>query len=50
MIAMAKNLFGAVTSGKVKVPVNATFPLKDAADAHRLLESRGTTGSTVLIP
>lgn len=50
MIAMAENLFGAVTSGKVKVSVNATFPLKDAADAHRLLESRGTTGSTVLIP
>ena len=50
MIAMAKNLFDTVVSGKVKVPVNATFPLKDAADAHRLLESRGTTGSTVLIP
>uniref|UniRef100_A0A9E7ZQW5 Quinone oxidoreductase n=1 Tax=Bosea sp. NBC_00436 TaxID=2969620 RepID=A0A9E7ZQW5_9HYPH len=50
MIAMAKNLFDAVLSGKVKVSVNATFPLKDAADAHRALESRGTTGSTVLIP
>lgn len=50
MIAMAKNLFEAVLSGKVKVPVNATFALKDAADAHRALESRGTTGSTVLIP
>lgn len=50
MIAMANNLFGAVLSGKVKVPVNATFALKDAADAHRALESRGTTGSTVLIP
>lgn len=50
MVAMARNLFETVLSGKVKVPVNATFPLKDAADAHRLLESRGTTGSTVLIP
>lgn len=50
MVAMAKNLFETVASGKVKVPVNATFPLKDAAEAHRLLESRGTTGSTVLIP
>lgn len=49
-VAMAKNLFDAVLSGKVTVPVNATFPLKDAADAHRALESRGTTGSTVLIP
>lgn len=50
MVEMAKNLFGAVSSGKVKVPVNATFALKDAAEAHRVLEGRGTTGSTVLIP
>lgn len=50
MLAMAENLFGAVASGKVKVPVNATFPLAEAAEAHRVLESRGTTGSTVLIP
>lgn len=50
MIAMAKNLFDTVASGKVTVPVNATFPLKDAADAHRALESRNTTGSTVLLP
>ncbi|RDJ24232.1 quinone oxidoreductase [Bosea caraganae] len=50
MVAMAKNLFDTVASGKVTVPVNATFALKDAADAHRALESRGTTGSTVLLP
>jgi NADPH2:quinone reductase len=50
MVEMAKNLFGAVSSGKVTVPVNATFALKDAAEAHRALEGRGTTGSTVLIP
>lgn len=50
MVAMAKNLFDTVASGKVTVPVNATFPLKDAADAHRALESRSTTGSTVLLP
>ncbi len=50
MVAMAKNLFDTVASGKVKIAVNATFPLKDAAEAHRALESRGTTGSTVLIP
>ncbi|CAH1689819.1 putative quinone oxidoreductase 1 [Hyphomicrobiales bacterium] len=49
-IAMAKNLFGAVASGKVSVPVNAKFPLKAAAEAHRALESRGTTGSTLLVP
>lgn len=50
MVAMAANLFEAVTSGKVKVPVNATFALADAAEAHRTLEGRGTTGSTVLLP
>lgn len=50
MVEMAANLFGAVASGKVTVPVNATFALQDAANAHRALESRGTTGSTVLLP
>lgn len=50
LVEMARNLFGAVGSGKVTVSVSARFALKDAADAHRALESRGTTGSTVLIP
>ena len=50
MVEMAATLFEAVGSGKVTVPINATFALKDAANAHRALESRGTTGSTVLIP
>ncbi|QXE89285.1 quinone oxidoreductase [Geomonas subterranea] len=43
-------LFEMVTSGKVKVEINRTFPLKDAAQAHRELEARQTTGSTILIP
>jgi NADPH2:quinone reductase len=43
-------LFDVVTSGKVKIPVNQTFALKDAQAAHRALESRGTTGSTILVP
>ncbi len=50
LVAMAKNLFGAVSSGKVTVSINARFPLAEAAAAHRTLESRGTTGSTVIIP
>jgi len=50
MVAMAKNLFGAVGSGKVTVAINATFPLAEAAAAHRALESRGTTGSSVIVP
>ena len=50
MVEMAANLFATVASGKVTVPVNATFALTDAANAHRALEGRGTTGSTVLLP
>jgi len=45
---MAKDLFDVVQSGAVKIEVNQTYPLKDAARAHRDLESRKTTGSTVL--
>jgi NADPH:quinone reductase len=48
--AMARNLFRVVSNGVVKIPVNSRFPLAKAADAHRALESRQTTGSTVLIP
>ncbi len=45
----AADLFEMVTSGKVKIAVNQTYPLRDAAEAHRDLEARKTTGSTVLI-
>ena len=50
LVATANDLFAVVKSGAVKIAVNQTFPLKDAAEAHRALESRKTTGSTVLIP
>lgn len=43
-------LFGVVASGAVRVAVNRTYPLEDVAAAHRDLEQRRTTGSTVLIP
>jgi NADPH2:quinone reductase len=43
------DLFDAVGSGKVKININQTYPLKDTAQAHRDLEARKTTGSTVLI-
>jgi NADPH2:quinone reductase len=46
--AMADDLFGMVTSGKVRVPVTQRFPLERVADAHRALEARDTTGATVL--
>jgi NADPH2:quinone reductase len=45
----ASDLFDVVRSGKVKIEVKQRFALKDAADAHRALEARQTTGSTVLI-
>src|SRR5689334_10036695 len=48
--AMADELFGLVVAGKIKSSPSQTFPLKDAADAHRALEGRKTTGATVLIP
>jgi len=50
LLACANDLFDLVSQGIVKVNVNQTYALKDAADAHRDLEARKTTGSTVLIP
>lgn len=48
--AMARDLFKVVTKGDVTIPVHARFPLAEAAEAHRLLESRETIGSTILLP
>jgi NADPH2:quinone reductase len=50
LLAMAEDLFAVVGSGAVKIPVNQKYPLKDAAKAHRDLEGRETTGSSILIP
>jgi NADPH2:quinone reductase len=50
LVAGAKELFDVVTAGHVKIEVNQTYALKDAAQAHRDLEGRKTTGSTVLVP
>jgi NADPH2:quinone reductase len=48
--AMASELFAMIESGKIKADINQTFALKDAADAHRALQGRQTTGSTLLLP
>ena len=48
--SMAKDLIARVESGQVKIEVNQRYPLADAAQAHIDLESRQTTGSTVLLP
>jgi len=44
----AKSLFDVVASGKVKIEIKQRFPLKEAAEAHRALEGRKTSGSTIL--
>jgi len=46
----AADLFEVVLSGKVKIEIGRTYPLADAAQAHRDLEARKTTGSIVLLP
>jgi NADPH2:quinone reductase len=46
----AQDLFEVVQSGAVKIEVNQTYPLAEAARAHQDLEARKTTGSTILIP
>lgn len=50
LVAGAEELFEVVRSGKVKIGINQTFALRDAAQAHRDLEGRRTTGSSVLLP
>ena len=50
LLAAAADLFDVVTSGKVRVEVNQTYALKDAARAQTDLAARRTTGSTVMLP
>lgn len=50
MRASAARLFEMIESGAVPVRIGARYPLSDAAEAHRALESRSTTGSTLLMP
>jgi NADPH:quinone reductase len=50
LVAASKELFDQVLAGKVKITPRQTYALKDAAQAHRDLEGRRTTGSTVLVP
>ena len=50
LVASAKDLFDVVMNGAVKIEIAQRYPLKDAAQAHRDLEGRKTTGSTLLMP
>jgi NADPH2:quinone reductase len=49
LVAMAKDLFEVVLSGKVRIEISRTYPLKEAAQAHRDIEARQTIGSVVLV-
>ncbi len=50
LLACANELFDVVAKGAVRIEIHQRFPLREAAAAHRALESRATTGSTVLLP
>lgn len=50
LTALGDELFDVVLSGKVRIEVNQAYALADAATAHRDLEARKTTGSTILVP
>ena len=50
LVAATADLFEMVLSGKVKIEIGGTYPLAQAAQAHRDLEARKTTGSLVLLP
>ena len=49
LLTASRELFGVVQSGVVKIAINQTYPLAEAARAHRDLEGRKTTGQTVLM-
>jgi len=50
LVKAAQDLFAVVKSKAVKISINQTYPLREAAQAHIDLEARKTTGSTVLLP
>jgi NADPH2:quinone reductase len=50
MLEMADELFGLVATGMIKSEPSRTWALAEAAEAHRALESRRTTGAAVLVP
>ena len=50
LLQRADQVFGWVKSGELKVSIHDRYPLRDAAEAHRALEGRKTTGKLLLIP
>jgi NADPH2:quinone reductase len=50
LVETVVDLFAMVVSGKIKIEISQSYPLREAAQAHRDVEARKTTGSVVLIP
>lgn len=50
LLKRANDVFGWIASGELKLRIDKTFPLSEAAEAHRQLEGRKTTGKVILIP
>jgi NADPH2:quinone reductase len=50
LLKLAAETFDVIASGKVKIPVNQKYPLNEARKAHEDLESRATTGASILLP
>jgi len=50
IVGRAEDLFAAIADGYLRIEVNQTWPLAEVAEAHRALEERRTTGSSVLVP
>jgi NADPH2:quinone reductase len=50
LVSIANGLFDVVGKGAVKIPINQKYALKDAVKAHKDLEGRATTGSSILVP
>ena len=50
LLAAARDLFDVVAAGVVRIEIGQTFPLAETREAHRALEARATSGSTVLLP
>ncbi|MEM8797967.1 MAG: zinc-binding dehydrogenase, partial [Pseudomonadota bacterium] len=48
--AMSAELFDVAMSGAISIPVNQEYALRDAVEAHKALEGRQTSGSTILLP
>jgi NADPH2:quinone reductase len=50
LLRRTSDLFGWIASGELDIRIGASFPMSEAADAHRALEARKTTGKVLLIP